>query len=53
MHGMSLQLLADKLVPGAKCLDVGSGSGYVCAAMASMIFPKGNTSLKKNHYSFI
>lgn len=37
MHAYALEWLQDKLVPGAKVLDVGSGSGYLCAAFAEMI----------------
>lgn len=36
MHGYCLELLANHLKPGARCLDVGSGSGYLTAAMAYM-----------------
>lgn len=37
MHAFALELLADKLKPGAKVLDVGSGSGYLTACFARMI----------------
>jgi len=37
---MCLELLADRLVPGATALDVGSGSGYLVACMAEMVTPK-------------
>lgn len=37
MHAFALELLADKLVPGARVLDVGSGSGYLTACFARMI----------------
>lgn len=37
MHAFALELLADKLVPGAKVLDVGSGSGYLTACFSRMI----------------
>lgn len=43
MHCMALELLADKLVPGNKCLDVGSGSGYLTACMCLMVGPTGKT----------
>lgn len=41
MHAYALEALKDKLVDGAKVLDVGSGSGYMTACMAHMIGPKG------------
>merc|ERR1719326_1255043 len=41
MHALALELLADHLVPGARTLDVGCGSGYLCACMARMVGPKG------------
>lgn len=33
MHALCLDLLNDKLVPGARALDVGAGSGYLTACM--------------------
>lgn len=33
-HGYALELLMDKLKPGGRCLDVGSGSGYLTACFA-------------------
>lgn len=41
MHGAVLDLLEHKLQPGARVLDVGSGSGYLAAAMAQMVQPGG------------
>jgi len=41
MHAMCLELLLDNLKPGAKVLDVGSGSGYLVACMAHMVKPNG------------
>ena len=38
-QAMALELLADHLTPGKVALDVGSGSGYLVAAMAEMIAP--------------
>ncbi len=32
----------DKLVPGARALDVGSGSGYLTACMGLMVSPGGS-----------
>merc|ERR1712216_444113 len=41
MHAHALDLLADHLLPGARALDVGCGSGYLSACMARMVGPKG------------
>ncbi|TFJ83268.1 hypothetical protein NSK_005430 [Nannochloropsis salina CCMP1776] len=41
MHAHALELLKERLVPGATVLDVGCGSGYLTAAMARMVEPKG------------
>lgn len=41
MHAHALELLSEKLVNGAKALDVGSGSGYLTACMALMVGPSG------------
>jgi len=40
MHAKALELMEDHLKPGAKVLDVGSGSGYLCSCLSRMI---GNT----------
>ncbi|GMH32929.1 hypothetical protein BSKO_00763 [Bryopsis sp. KO-2023] len=37
MHAHCLELLAEVLKPGARVLDVGSGSGYLTAVMAYMV----------------
>ena len=37
MHARALEELADKLEPGCRALDVGSGSGYLSVAMAHMV----------------
>jgi len=37
MHSYALELLKDHLKPGAKILDVGSGSGYLCVVFARLI----------------
>ncbi|QDZ22546.1 protein-L-isoaspartate O-methyltransferase [Chloropicon primus] len=37
MHAYCLELMRDHLKPGARCLDVGSGSGYLTAIMAHMV----------------
>jgi len=39
MHAMCLELLEDRLKEGCTALDVGSGSGFLAAAMAEMIQP--------------
>lgn len=41
MHAICLELLLKHLKPGASVLDVGSGSGYLTAAMALMVKPNG------------
>ena len=42
MHAHALELVADLLEPGAKVLDVGSGSGYLTACFARMVAPTGH-----------
>ncbi|KAJ2774367.1 hypothetical protein IWQ57_000854 [Coemansia nantahalensis] len=37
MHGYALEYLHEHLQPGMHALDVGSGSGYLSACMASMV----------------
>mmetsp|Transcript_9894 Transcript_9894/g.31140 ORF Transcript_9894/g.31140 Transcript_9894/m.31140 type:complete len:202 (-) Transcript_9894:82-687(-) len=37
MHGYALEHLSKHLLPGARALDVGSGSGYLTLAMAHMV----------------
>lgn len=39
---MALELLEPWLQPGARVLDVGSGSGYLTACMARMVVPGGS-----------
>eukprot|EP00195_Chlamydomonas_chlamydogama_P007066 CAMPEP_0202894726 /NCGR_PEP_ID=MMETSP1392-20130828/4062_1 /ASSEMBLY_ACC=CAM_ASM_000868 /TAXON_ID=225041 /ORGANISM="Chlamydomonas chlamydogama, Strain SAG 11-48b" /LENGTH=269 /DNA_ID=CAMNT_0049579497 /DNA_START=101 /DNA_END=910 /DNA_ORIENTATION=+ len=41
MHASALELLQEHLVPGARALDVGSGSGYLTACMAKLVGPDG------------
>jgi protein-L-isoaspartate(D-aspartate) O-methyltransferase len=41
MHAACLEALASHLTPGAKALDVGSGSGYLTACMGAMVRPDG------------
>jgi len=42
MHAHCLEVLRDHLIPGAKILDVGSGSGYLAAVMATMVTNSGS-----------
>ena len=37
MHSKALKYLEDKLYPGAKILDIGSGSGYLTAVFAYLV----------------
>lgn len=37
MHAYALEVLNDKLKPGAKALDIGSGTGYLTACFAVMV----------------
>jgi len=41
MHGFALEALRDHLIEGNRCLDVGSGSGYLTVCMALMVGPRG------------
>ncbi|RNA26559.1 hypothetical protein BpHYR1_044329 [Brachionus plicatilis] len=41
MHAHATELLKDKLKPGAKALDIGSGTGYLCAVFALMVGKTG------------
>ena len=41
MHAYAMEQLQTKLVPGARVLDVGCGSGYLCAAFYEMTQQKG------------
>lgn len=41
MHAHALELLASCLLPGARVLDIGCGSGYLSACMARMVGPRG------------
>ena len=41
MHAHALNDLFSNLQPGMKALDIGSGSGYLCAAMAYLVGDKG------------
>ena len=41
MHAMTLEKLIPKLKPGARAIDIGSGSGYVSACFAEIMGPTG------------
>ncbi|CAH9109877.1 unnamed protein product [Cuscuta epithymum] len=41
MHALCLELLKDRLQPGMRALDVGSGTGYLTACFAQMVGPQG------------
>jgi protein-L-isoaspartate(D-aspartate) O-methyltransferase len=41
MHASACEYLLPSLKPGAKVLDIGSGSGYLCAVLAHIIAPGG------------
>ncbi|KAF9572544.1 hypothetical protein EC968_009687 [Mortierella alpina] len=41
MHAAALESLEPFLYPGARALDVGSGSGYLTVCMAEMVGPEG------------
>jgi len=41
MHASACESLLDYLQPGAKVLDVGSGSGYLTAVLANLVAPNG------------
>lgn len=47
MHAYALEYLNDKLLPGCKALDVGSGSGYLTAVMGYLVSSE-NTSIQPN-----
>ena len=42
MHSKVLELLEPKLQPGARVLDVGSGSGYLTAVLGRLVGPRGS-----------
>jgi protein-L-isoaspartate(D-aspartate) O-methyltransferase len=42
MHASACESLLDYLQPGAKVLDIGSGSGYLTAVLASLVGPSGS-----------
>ena len=52
MHAMQLDLLEDRLRPGCRALDVGSGSGYVSACMAHMVAPSSQEDSSPSDFPF-
>ena len=38
MHAYALEILKDHLKEGSKALDIGSGTGYLTACFAIMVF---------------
>lgn len=49
MHLSALDLLSDKLLDGARVLDVGSGSGYLLACFWAMVSPHGEVVGVEKH----
>jgi protein-L-isoaspartate(D-aspartate) O-methyltransferase len=41
MHAACVEALKDRLVPGKRVLDVGSGTGILCAVFALLVGPTG------------
>jgi protein-L-isoaspartate(D-aspartate) O-methyltransferase len=37
IHGITLENLKSYLNPGAKCIDIGTGSGFVATCFAEMV----------------
>ena len=44
MHAYAMECLIDNLKPGNTVLDVGSGSGYLCACMAHLVISKNKNN---------
>ena len=42
MHAYALEILKDHLKEGNKALDIGSGTGYLTACFATMVFENNN-----------
>lgn len=42
MHAIGLEILSEVIKPGARVLDVGAGSGYMCACFAHLVGPTGH-----------
>ena len=41
VHATTLESLKSRLKPGAKVIDIGTGSGYIAACMAEMVGKEG------------
>jgi len=44
IHASALEILGDYIKPGSTVLDIGSGSGYLCAVMAHLVAPNGKVT---------
>lgn len=44
MHGHACEYLIDYLKPGARVLDIGSGSGYLTHVLANLVTDRGNNT---------
>ena len=53
MHGQALELLEPFLRPGARALDVGSGSGYLTVCMGYLSSPGGSVMGVENRESLV
>jgi len=49
MHAYALELLRDHLINGTRCLDVGSGSGYLTVCFAKMMDKKNGVCYSIEH----
>ena len=41
VHGHTLEALKSYLKPGARCVDIGTGSGYIAACFAELVGQEG------------
>ncbi|KAF7715115.1 Uncharacterized protein PECH_007634 [Penicillium ucsense] len=48
MHGHACEYLIDHLYPGARVLDIGSGSGYLTHVLANLVIKPGQTGQDPN-----
>ncbi|KAF8449687.1 protein-L-isoaspartate O-methyltransferas-like protein [Terfezia claveryi] len=44
IHANALETLKEYIKPGSNVLDIGSGSGYLCAVMAHLVAPNGKVT---------
>lgn len=47
MHSKAIYLMKDILIPGNKILDIGSGSGYLCAVFGEAVGVKNRTKKER------